>query len=149
MPGKQTPPLPPRVGAATTRRAATSSTFPYTRRGPLLSSSSASSSQSARPGAMPPKVGPSSASSARSNAASSSPQPQPEETTTPACDTCVACLKASEDVARTLSAVLANTKNLFLDDVVHHYSGDEAWLRVLRSLGWTEEMPGERGKTKP
>lgn len=37
------------------------------------------------------------------------------------------------------AALLHNAKALFIDDALHHYSGDEAWLRVLRALGWSDE----------
>ncbi|CAJ1024307.1 hypothetical protein, conserved [Leishmania lindenbergi] len=57
----------------------------------------------------------------------------------PACPSCAACLKASQEVLRAYNALLLNSKQLFIDDALHHYSGDEAWIRVLRSLGWFNE----------
>ncbi|KAG5479501.1 hypothetical protein LSCM1_04767 [Leishmania martiniquensis] len=56
--------------------------------------------------------------------------------TAPACARCAACLKASQEVLHAYNALLLNSKRLFIDDALHHYSGDEAWIRVLRALGW-------------
>ncbi|KPI84206.1 hypothetical protein ABL78_6746 [Leptomonas seymouri] len=135
MPGKEAP-QPPRTGAtarSTTRRAATTAAPYDVRRGPLSSSTSTSSSRLAKPGDAAQRIGPL-LSSTRSGQVSQAPH----EAALPACSTCVACYKASEEVLRASTAVLTNAKSLFLDDVVHHYSGDEAWIRVLRSLGWAE-----------
>ncbi|KAG5505815.1 hypothetical protein JKF63_05151 [Porcisia hertigi] len=64
--------------------------------------------------------------------------PMPPEAT-PACRCCAACLKASQEVLHAYSVLLLNSKRLFIDDALHHYSGDDAWIRVLRSLGWSDE----------
>lgn len=139
MPGREPQP-PSRTGTethTTARRAATaSSTAPYTRRAPL--STSSLSAQQSREGGATSRCGHSTTTTAGRSGPTASPSPAPQERCSPACATCVACYRASEGVATALSAVLANAKALMMDDAVHHYSGDEAWIRVLRALGYTD-----------
>lgn len=142
MPGREV--LPSRSGVAsptsattattTARRAATAtSTAPYRHRRPPLSTSSLSSAHASSYGRVATRRGASSPPTSAADAAAAAAAPPP-----PACAECVACYRASESVMIALTEVLANAKRLLLDDAMHHYSGDEAWIRVLRALGWTE-----------
>lgn len=53
----------------------------------------------------------------------------------PVCATCKGVLEASASLSAAYHGVFKRTKALLLLDVVHHHSGSEAWLRILRSLG--------------
>ncbi|KAG5479890.1 hypothetical protein LSCM4_05898 [Leishmania orientalis] len=79
---------------------------------------------------------PSKATSTASASGQRSPVPAEAAST---CSRCAACLKASQEVLQAYNALLRNSKRLFIDDALHHYSGDEAWIRVLRSLGWSDD----------
>ncbi|AYU78654.1 hypothetical protein conserved [Leishmania donovani] len=130
MPGRE--PLAPRGGAQTSmsvRRVAA----PYASRRPP-------GNNRARPGlAVGQRTGadlPTTTTTTASRSGQRSPVPAEAA---PACPCCAACLKALQEVLHAYNALLLNSKRLFIDDALHHYSGDEAWIRVLRSLGWSNE----------
>ncbi|KAK7196735.1 hypothetical protein NESM_000613300 [Novymonas esmeraldas] len=144
MPGPE-PSAPQRAGASVTSTAA--------RRGASASAArrfASNSGHRGRPGA--PRVGAAPTSStgvAAPAVRSGQSSPAPAEAT-PACTSCCACLAASQDVLRAYAALLLNAKQLFLDDAVRHFRGDEAWVRVLHSLGWSDQrFSGEGGGATP
>lgn len=136
MPGREPPA--PRGGAQTSmsvRRVAA----PYaSRRPPGSNPARPGSATGQRTGAALPTTTTTTAS--RSGQRS----PVPAEAA-PACPCCAACLKALQEVLHAYNALLLNSKRLFIDDALHHYSGDEAWIRVLRSLGWSNGQAPANG----
>lgn len=53
----------------------------------------------------------------------------------PVCAACAELFAASRELAALYARALTGAKELLLDDTLHHHTGDEAWVRLLRSLG--------------
>ncbi|GET88425.1 hypothetical protein, conserved [Leishmania tarentolae] len=130
MPGREPPA--PRGGSKTSMPACRVTTPYASRRPPGSHLTQARSAVAQRTGATLPT-----ATGTLSSSGQRSPVPVEEA---PACPCCAACFKASLEVLHAYKALLLNSKRLFIDDALHHYSGDEAWIRVLRSLGWGNEQ---------
>lgn len=50
------------------------------------------------------------------------------------CPQCISCYTASSAVVVAYKELLLNAKLLFLDDMLHHFSGEDLWIRVWRAL---------------